>query len=570
LIRKSNIIYIYLHIPKCAGTTIRNNLMSAFESDEVINLYRDRYMPFHISGYDEAKKHLTSLSSEQKNRIKLIFGHFVYYGIHELFDRECRYITFLRHPLDRTISHYNWARTLFARGNVSEENVNIVFSQDTDLSFKTWFEKRETENISRDNYISGYLLDFLSGNRLGLDNFTEEDLKKAKDALKKFYFVGITGNHEDIFFIYHLIGIKRFWNRINSSKSFLSPADEERITKTYSHRIKNDLELFDHATELNKNFKTRYANFRIITGYMKVKAALRYFQTIFTEIFEYMFREISTGFKFLRDRIVNGVRIIYDFIMNLIMISIDSAIHITRVLIDSIAHAMRVLIEKTTNTIKLVLDIIIHFSRIFIDFCLHRYRLVSEILINNIRLLINLSFHISRVTIAGIIQTYRIVIDTILNLFRIMFDLLINAFRYFCDLTIHSFRVTRDVILHSLRATRDVILHSLRVTRDVILHSLRVTRDVILHSLRVTRDVILHFLRTACYFAVNTLNKITGGYIPGLTYFIKYNLLKRLNPFIYAGMLSSRLKKHSKTYLHMILFLKKLLNKKYFSYKSEP
>ena len=49
--------------------------------------------------------------SKHRNQIKLLIGH-VDYGIHRQFNGGAKYITFLREPIERTISHY-----YFIKGN---------------------------------------------------------------------------------------------------------------------------------------------------------------------------------------------------------------------------------------------------------------------------------------------------------------------------------------------------------------------------------------------------------------------------------------------------------------------
>jgi len=85
---------IYVHIPKTAGTTFYSILDRNFESAGTY-LYR----------LTEGTEQLTNLPADQRDRLQLIRGHLPY-GIHRCLSQPVEYITILREPIERTISHY--------------------------------------------------------------------------------------------------------------------------------------------------------------------------------------------------------------------------------------------------------------------------------------------------------------------------------------------------------------------------------------------------------------------------------------------------------------------------------
>lgn len=83
-------ILIYTHIPKTGGNTFASVLYSQYHyQKEVCSVYLRESLPPKVDF----------------GKIKLIVGH-LQFGLHKDIPRPCQYITMLRDPVDRVVSHY--------------------------------------------------------------------------------------------------------------------------------------------------------------------------------------------------------------------------------------------------------------------------------------------------------------------------------------------------------------------------------------------------------------------------------------------------------------------------------
>jgi hypothetical protein len=90
-------LLIFLHIPKTAGTTFSR-------------VIRRQYPEGTIVGNDPALAHvdleaLKALPEERKRELRVVQGHMPF-GVHELFPQPASYVTILRDPVARMVSHY--------------------------------------------------------------------------------------------------------------------------------------------------------------------------------------------------------------------------------------------------------------------------------------------------------------------------------------------------------------------------------------------------------------------------------------------------------------------------------
>ncbi len=268
-------LYIFIHTPKCAGTTIRHTLLENYGENEVLLLYK------WFNSKAESKKKLdpyfNSLSKKQRDKIKAIIGHNLYYGIHKYFpNREVRYVTFLRKPFDRTISHYNFQVSMFNQGMDKGNHRKFIFRGNKLLPIKDWFIKNQVFHNLIFKFLFGRF--FPTDSFLLIENygFNENDLtirnlKKIKKMLDKFYFIGITENQGDFLFIYHQLGLKKVRYRENISRNYLSKKEIKDVKKLFLKELRFDQEIYDYAKKLNKKFKKKHKEFYPIVYYMKIK-----------------------------------------------------------------------------------------------------------------------------------------------------------------------------------------------------------------------------------------------------------------------------------------------------------
>lgn len=112
---------IYLHIPKCGGMTLNSILKS--------NYARERRFLINPSDIAGARLQLANMPKAEREQIDLLHGH-LSFGWHKFLPQRAVYITIMRHPLERVVSHYNYVRFLdyphYLRETVQRNKMSIA------------------------------------------------------------------------------------------------------------------------------------------------------------------------------------------------------------------------------------------------------------------------------------------------------------------------------------------------------------------------------------------------------------------------------------------------------------
>lgn len=224
---------IFLHIPKAAGATLQSIISRHYKNSQVF--YYD---------FPESINEFKSFSPKTKQQIKLITGH-LYFGFHQYCLPPYTYITMLRNPVNRVISHYYYAR----------RTPNHYL-----------YQKIKSGNLSLKDYLKSNILElnngqvrFLSGqngfeNHVEFGKCTREMLDEAKQRLTTYFsFIGITERfNESIISLQEAFGFNNcFYYQKNVTKQKLAKsAVDKEILDAIVEINKLDIELYDYANKI--------------------------------------------------------------------------------------------------------------------------------------------------------------------------------------------------------------------------------------------------------------------------------------------------------------------------------
>ncbi len=257
-------LYVFLHIPKCAGSTFLKHIQKNFDPDEAIEI--DKLTLNLLKKNSEAEdylkvfsRHFSKYSEEEKNKVKIIYGHTAAWGVHKNFNKKARYFTFVRDPLKRTASFYNYYKMLYL--NASKTEHRKVFYKDRLLvnskvpNYDIWLR----EKYGNDNSHFSLRTMNLYLKKLG---YLEKDNKDTKSLFSKLYFVGLTEKYErDAFYIYSILGINKFFINQNVSKKYITIKELKQNNTLAEFKNKRDLEIYKTALDENRLFRLKEKQF---------------------------------------------------------------------------------------------------------------------------------------------------------------------------------------------------------------------------------------------------------------------------------------------------------------------
>lgn len=198
-------LWIFMHVPKCGGTTLKAHLERHFAMDE-------RLMELSNWGRRYRRKRgrpeFGDRSDAERARIDVLAGHQISYGIHQKMPgaREARYVTVVRDPAERCVSLYNFR---WSRGFVTD---------DFDGWYRDWYRVREA------NFQVHFFAERLFGNLSPV--VTPDQLETVKRLLARFWFVTTTDRLNDgLDFLSREMGIPADWQHFRKAGASLPLPD---------------------------------------------------------------------------------------------------------------------------------------------------------------------------------------------------------------------------------------------------------------------------------------------------------------------------------------------------------
>jgi hypothetical protein len=216
---------LFLHIPKTAGTAFRTMVRKSLFGSERLLIYPE---PPGIP-----PEMVCMLPESQLKQFRIIYGHF-FFGLHEQLPDTCRYITVLRDPVRRLISHYFHH---LRRGGISPDSVSF------DLQGAPPSE--EFDNL---------MVRLISGEHLEVGKVTSRTLHHAVRNLDRFFdFVGIQEDPETWTELQSHLGLKGEMRQENvgvyDASLFETPARMAHLKRMTAY----DQELYRYAQKLAKD-----------------------------------------------------------------------------------------------------------------------------------------------------------------------------------------------------------------------------------------------------------------------------------------------------------------------------
>ena len=186
LSQRNRLLYLFVHIPKTAGQTLRDHFIKHLD-------FHETFVHLGTLGAKDARQHglgaFAKRTPEQRNRAYVILGHGVSRHTSRLVQgKEQRFITFLRDPAERLVSQYNFQmhRRRDQKGMPT-------------IPFPAWYERKRPDNVIRWLY-RRFPDESSRGLRAG------ERFERVRDVLDRFWFVGTveTFDHDSAYLMRQL------------------------------------------------------------------------------------------------------------------------------------------------------------------------------------------------------------------------------------------------------------------------------------------------------------------------------------------------------------------------------
>ena len=224
----SNHCIIFMHVPKAGGSTLHKIIERQYDKKYIFDTH-------HNQQQHQKVESLKSIPEEKRKQLKVIKGHMPF-GLHEYMSQPCSYITYLRDPVKRIISHYYYVlsnKKHYLYLPVSEKNMSLEDYIDSGLTPELY--NHQTRMFSE-------LTKFSHNN---FEDCTTQHFEKAKQILEEhFCMVGLTDHFDESLLLLkeqfdwnNVYYFKRKTNKLNPGQKQVSDRIIEKIKDYNQHDI---------------------------------------------------------------------------------------------------------------------------------------------------------------------------------------------------------------------------------------------------------------------------------------------------------------------------------------------
>ncbi len=250
---EGNQVVAFVHMPKAAGTTLHAILANQYSEQPQIG-----------SNGLKTLNELRRMNKEQINRLGVIRGH-MNYGVHGLVGRPCLYITMLRNPVDRIISHYYYLQ------RDPHHPLNRLFRR-SGFSLRDFLTKTTDNDNGQTRALAGVAnaLALFNSERVRFGKCTDAIFEKAMANLNSFAVVGLQERFdESVVLMKRILKWKAPPVYVSQNVGHHSPRridvseDDVGLIRQFNSL---DLRLYEYATKLfDERTKAEGFSFRLET-----------------------------------------------------------------------------------------------------------------------------------------------------------------------------------------------------------------------------------------------------------------------------------------------------------------
>lgn len=212
---------IFLHVPKTGGISVSQAIVRRFHEDEVFHVRNSAHEKSPVF----AKTHGTidefkSLSRRERRRFRCILGH-MHFGLHEHVPGPAAYVTLLRDPVERLLSHYGQYCRMVQNNEFGDEATVPSLEEFCRLKSRAW-DNHQTR------FLCGWQFDRHSG---------QENLDRAKENLSRWFrVVGTLERFDETMEVLHKAygwpDVTRFRANVGAGRLRRQEIDPEFLART--------------------------------------------------------------------------------------------------------------------------------------------------------------------------------------------------------------------------------------------------------------------------------------------------------------------------------------------------